>query len=231
MTELFDHHAKTYESDVTDAIGILGTEIDALAGEKARLLLSVMNTDCRPPSELSFLDVGCGIGSIERELSPLVGAVTGVDVSHASLDRARIVAPRAAYAQYNGEQLPFPECTFDAAFTSCVLHHVPPVERDRFVSEMVRVVKPGGAIGVIEHNPFNPVTRWIVSRCAFDADAVLLTRRETAGLFEHAGARVAGWRYIGFWPRRSAWIESMEQHFSRLPAGAQYCLWATKPAA
>ena len=39
---------------------------------------------------------------------------------------------------------------------------------------MRRVVRPGGLLCIIEHNPFNPLTRLAVVRCEFDRDAVLL---------------------------------------------------------
>ncbi len=226
----FDRHADRYRTEIAGAVGALGTDVDRLAGEKARLLLDILAAELGPPKHLSLLDVGCGIGMIERDLAPRVRALAGVDVSARSLDQARALAPHASYTHYDGARLPFADGGFDGAFTSCVLHHVPPVARDGFVAEMVRVVRPGGLVAAIEHNPFNPATRWIVARCAFDADAVLLGRREVAGLFARAGARVAGWRYMGFWPRRSARVERLERRLARLPAGAQYCLWALKPA-
>ena len=37
------------------------------------------------------------------------------------------------------------------------------------MAEMLRPVAPHRIAIVIEHNPLNPVTRHIVSRCAFDA--------------------------------------------------------------
>jgi hypothetical protein len=81
---------------------------------------------------------------------------------------------------------------------------------------------------VIEHNPFNPITRRIVSRCAFDADAVLLRSRETTRLITEVGAAVAGQRYVGFLPLRSPFVERVERAIDWLPIGAQYCVWGIK---
>jgi ubiquinone/menaquinone biosynthesis C-methylase UbiE len=124
--------------------------------------------------------------------------------------------------------LPFEDSSFDAVFASCVLHHVPPASRTSFMVEMLRPLRPHSAAIVIEHNPFNPITRHIVSRCAFDADAVLLRSREVMRLMTQAGATVAGRRYVGFSPLRSALVERAEHAVGWLPVGAQYCIWGIK---
>jgi len=129
---------------------------------------------------------------------------------------------------YNGARLPFEESSFDAVFASCVLHHVPPATRRGFMVEMLRPLRPMGAAIVIEHNPFNPITRRIVSRCAWDADAVLLRSREVMRLMTKAGAAVAGRRYVGFSPLRSALVERAEHVIRWLPMGEQYCVWGIK---
>jgi len=95
---------------------------------------------------------------------------------------------------------------------------------------MLRPLQPNGAVLIIEHNPFNPVTRRIIARCAFDADAVLLRCSETMRLIRSAGAVIAGRRYIGFSPLRSTLIEQAERAIGWLPIGAQYCVWGVKSA-
>jgi hypothetical protein len=74
----------------------------------------------------------------------------------------------------------------------------------------------------------NPITRRIVSRCAFDVDAVLLRCREAMQLITEAGASVTGRRYVGFSPLRNALVERAEQTVGWLPIGAQYCVWGIK---
>jgi ubiquinone/menaquinone biosynthesis C-methylase UbiE len=174
------------------------------------------------------LDLGCGIGLLDRELEPHVGALIGVDVSLPSLQLAAGRAPATAFAQYDGARLPFADGTFGCAVASCVLHHVMPAARAGFIGEMMRVLTPGGLAVIIEHNARNPVTRHIVSRCAFDADAVLLTRQEAVTLLADGGVPVAGWRYLGFLPFRNRIVERAERLVGWLPAGAQYCVWGRK---
>jgi hypothetical protein len=68
----------------------------------------------------------------------------------------------------------------------------------------------------------------MVSRCAFDRDAVLLRRGAGARLLARAGLEPGGHAYIAFSPWRSAFVERVEQRLAWLPAGAQYYVWATK---
>ncbi len=224
----FDRHADAYQAAVSTAAGV---SADILAGEKARLIREVLATTLGDPKRQRVLDVGCGIGLIERDLDREVKELCAVDVSLRSLDYARERAPGTRFMHYDGGRLPFADAMFDAAFASCVIHHVPPPARPVFMAEMLRVLRPGGTVIVIEHNPLNPATQFIVSRCAFDADASLFTCWKAAKLIEGGGARIAGRRYMGFSPFRSAIVERAERIIGWLPVGAQYCIWGIKRAA
>jgi ubiquinone/menaquinone biosynthesis C-methylase UbiE len=221
----FDQYADTYRMAVDQAAGVSAEE---LAGEKARMILEVLADCVGSPKQLQVLDIGCGIGLIDQELNSGVAELCGVDVSLRSLELARTRAPAARFVHYNGRGLPFADSSFDAVFASCVLHHVPLAARRGFMVEMLRPLRPKGAVIVIEHNPFNPVTRRTVSRCAFDADAVLLRSSETMRLITEVGAAVAGRRYVGFSPLRNAFVERVEHAIGWLPIGAQYCVWGIK---
>jgi len=223
----FDRHADEYQATVEEAAGV---SVEGLAGEKAHLILDVLAALLGDPKRLRVLDIGCGIGLIDRELEREVAELCGVDVSPRSLEVARGRAPATRFLHYDGAHLPFADGTFDAAFASCVLHHVRPGLRPGFMADMLRPIRPGGAAIVIEHNPLNPVTRLIVSRCAFDTDAVLLGCGESRRLLAEAGTLVGGRRYIGFSPYRHALVERVERALGWLPAGAQYCVWGIKPA-
>ena len=221
----FDRYAQDYQAAVDAAAGV---SVEGLAGEKARLIVEILAGKLGDPARLRVLDLGCGIGLLDRELAGGVAALCGVDVSLKSLQIAKSRAPAAHVVQYDGSRLPFADASFDAVLASCVLHHVPPPARAPFIAEMLRPLRPGGIALVIEHNAFNPVTRFIVSRCAFDADAVLLPCRETIDLLERGGAALAGRRYLGFLPFRHPLVERAERAFGWLPAGAQYCVWGRK---
>jgi len=221
----FDQHVTGHQKAIDDAAGV---SLGELASEHARLVLDVIARGLGNPKNLRVLDVGCGIGRTDCVLERGVGELYGVDVSRQSLDAARGNAPATRFVHYDGKCLPFADASFDAAFAISVVHHVPPALRSRFMAEMLRTIRPRGVVIIIEHNPLNPVTRRIVSRCAFDADAVLLGSREMARLFTDCGAPAVGCRYFGLWPFRNEFIEQAERAFAWLPIGAQYCTWGIK---
>jgi ubiquinone/menaquinone biosynthesis C-methylase UbiE len=221
----FDQFADRYQGEVNAAAGV---SVERLAAEKARLIVQVLGKEVDIPKRLRVLDIGCGIGAVDRELESEVGELYGIDVSLESLKFALVSAPATRFVHYDGSHLPFADAAFDAVFAVCVLHHVPPIARSAFVAETLRSIRPGGAAILIEHNRHNPVTRRIVSRCAFDADAVLLSCREAAKLLAEGGASVGGRRYVGFWPFRHDLVERAERALGWLPMGAQYCIWGFK---
>ena len=221
----FDRFARDY---VVEVDKVANVSVERLAGEKARLILDVLSSHLGDPKQLRVLDIGCGIGLVDGELEAQVRLLCGADLSRESLIHAQRRAPGTQFTLYDGVNLPFADSSFDAVFAVSVLHHVPPATRNAFMTEMLRPIVNNGLAIIIEHNPFNPITRRIVSRCAFDADAVLLNCGEARALLAAAGARTIGRRFLGFSPVRNGLIERAERSFAWLPIGAQYCVWGVK---
>lgn len=93
------------------------------------------------------LDVGCGTGAALERYGSAGCDVTGVDVSGAMLARAaQRLGPAADLRLASGTALPFADASFDLVTASMVLHEVPRAERVPMLTEMRRVLDPGGAI-------------------------------------------------------------------------------------
>jgi ubiquinone/menaquinone biosynthesis C-methylase UbiE len=118
---------------------------------------------------MRLLDCGCGVGSITVDLAQHVapGAVIGIDLREADLDRARRLATERAIAnvQFHTASiyaLPFPDASFDAVVAHAVLQHLgDPLAAMR---EMRRVLRAGGVIGLSDtawqhqaRYPTNPI--------------------------------------------------------------------------
>ena len=116
------------------------------------------------------------------------------------------------------------------AYVANVFHHVPPAERVKVMRQVAGLLAPGGRLFFFEHNPFNPLTRWVVSRCEFDEDAILLRPAESRSLVRDAGLECARLGYLLFFPPKLGALVRLERALAWLPAGAQYCLEARKPA-
>jgi SAM-dependent methyltransferase len=127
-----------------------------------------------------------------------------------------------------GNSIPYPAGVFDMATAINVLHHVDPASWQLVVLELKRVVRPNGLVCVIEHNPFNPLTRLAVLRCPFDKDAHLLRAAQTRRLLE-GGPYKCPFESFSSHSISSTAAHRVERWFGRLPLGAQYVVTGERP--
>ncbi len=101
-----------------------------------------------------ILDVGVGTG-LELPMFGPHTRVTGIDLSEPMLNMARKRVERQSLANVDAllvmdaQHLSFPDASFDAVVAPYVLSVVP--EPERTLDELVRVVKPGGEIVLVNH--------------------------------------------------------------------------------
>lgn len=226
MTELFDGYHDNYRDVVQSSIDFSGLPHHFFMRAKADLLrdLIAQRLDAKRPE---MLDVGCGIGILHPVLHGIAGRLSGIDVSSASLAQARIDNEGVDYRAYDGRTFPFDDASFDLVTAICAIHHIAPGEWPQFVAEMRRVTRPGGLVCVIEHNPYNPLTRLAVSRCEFDRDAVLLGARTTRKLMAAGGLREIGTSHFLLLPWDTKPARSFERALGGVPLGGQYAAFGT----
>ncbi|KAM7277823.1 hypothetical protein ACFE04_004957 [Oxalis oulophora] len=99
----------------------------------------------------NVVDVGCGLGGSSRYLGKKYGATClGITLSPYQAQRANDVAAaeglsdKVSFQVANALKQPFPDNHFDLVWSMESGEHMP--EREKFVSELVRVAKPGGTI-------------------------------------------------------------------------------------
>lgn len=110
------------------------------------------------PPGVRVVDVGTGSGALLPLLAGCGAEVTAVDHSATLLERARrrclaAGAKGIRFQQADARALPFPDGRFDVAYTSMVLHHLP--QPQEAVTELARVVRPGGRVVVVEFSRHN----------------------------------------------------------------------------
>jgi ubiquinone/menaquinone biosynthesis C-methylase UbiE len=124
-----------------------------LGGDRARKALlnqAAIHTGHR------VLDIGCGTGALVvliKRLHPDVDVV-GLDPDPNALIRAGRKAERTAVPiqldQGFSDELPYPDASFDRVFSSFMLHHLQPGEREKTLREIRRVLKPGGSLHLLD---------------------------------------------------------------------------------
>lgn len=96
------------------------------------------------------LEIGCGSGAMAAEVLRRFPDVrltaTDYDQSMVGVARRRLApfGPRADVRQADATALAFPDASFDSALSFIMLHHV--VEWEKALAELVRVLRPGGAL-------------------------------------------------------------------------------------
>jgi ubiquinone/menaquinone biosynthesis C-methylase UbiE len=145
------------------------------------------------------LDVGCGTGSFLDAL-PAHYDTVGVDVSLGMLEHAE--RKGIEVVQSGADKMPFDDCSFDLVTTIAVLHHL--IDRDvvrAALQEMVRVVRPGGAIIVWDHNPLNPYWRILMAKVPQDqGDERLVPARFILRALRQTGMQELSLRRMTFTP-------------------------------
>lgn len=221
----FDHYASSYDQLLEDPLRT-GFASDSLhfCRRKWLVLDRMLRSAGRQPASMAWLDVGCGRGEFLELVGSHFADAAGCDPSGGMLSFGRSFV---THNQPDPTELPFPSCSFDLVTAVCVYHHVPGDARSALTSEIRRVLRPGGLFCMIEHNPYNPVTRVIVNRCPVDADAELLSLNTATKLVRASGFRPAASEYFLYLPE--TWFEKlsgMEAILRRVQLGGQYALLA-----
>lgn len=96
------------------------------------------------------LELGCGVGRIGRELAPLCGQWSGVDISDNMLKVARnrtVHLSNVEFQLLSGASLSmFPDNAFDKAYSVAVLIHLDKEDLFLYLRELARVLRPGGLL-------------------------------------------------------------------------------------
>ncbi len=153
--EGYDRWAASYEDNMNP---VQALEAEALA----RLL-----PDLR---DRVVLDLGCGKGRVARlALERGARETVGVDVSEAMLKAAAASLPAASvrWVRADGRTLPFKAASFDVVICALMMGHVDDLEAA--LSEIARVLRPGGLLLLSDFHPYATLRGW--QRAFTDAES------------------------------------------------------------
>jgi SAM-dependent methyltransferase len=148
-----------------------------------------------------LLDLGCGKGRFGRRLAEQGACVVGLDPCAAMLNHAGGIGRVLATAG----RIPLADSAVDGVFAVEVLEHIESL--DEFMSEALRVLRPGGVLAIVDKNAasLNVARPWLPNVAVKWVD-------------EHRGR----WMYPAGGPVRERWFHAgalcrvMRQRFERV---------------
>jgi SAM-dependent methyltransferase len=233
----FDQYAAEYDAGMENPVkGLLGESADAYVGVKLNWLLHRFPDLRNRDKAFRLLDYGCGTATMLRLIAQegLRVSLTGCDISAGMLAEAARRwpdgPPPPELRVQDGARTAFAVDSFDLILISAVLHHVMPTDRPDVYTELHRLVRPGGHLVVFEHNPLNPVTRYVIARTPIDRNAILLRAGEVSSALRDTGFDDVDIGYLMFLPPRLRSLAAIEFGLGWLPLGAQFAVVGQKPS-
>ena len=157
----------------------------------------------------AILDFGCGSGRHASLFSELGGYYCGLDISAEMIDICRSCHPEMDFAVMEDQRIPFDSRHFDLAVSIAVLHHNPTPIQAGLLTELTRVIKPGGHLFLFEGVGASATDRefprtlndWVESVTSLGYNCVLRRRYQyypVRRVLELPGKRI-GSRYANHW--------------------------------
>lgn len=225
----FDQFASNYDDALQQGLSVSGESKEYFAEGRIQFLKKRLKLLNFMPK--SVLDYGCGIGTSVPLLHQLLGAeqLHAVDLSQESIATAK--------SQYQHPQRKFctlaeftTSGTIDLAFCNGVFHHIPLNQRTTAVKVVYDALRPGGLFAYWENNPWNPATRYVMSRIPFDKDAITLTPPESRKMLTTGGFEVVSTHFLFIFPKMLSWFRPIERAIASWPIGTQYQVLCRKPS-
>jgi SAM-dependent methyltransferase len=128
------------------SFAVAGDKYDRFMGRYSRELAPLFMEFAGVAAGMTVVDVGCGPGALTEALVERVGAqnVAAADPSEPFVAAASERARGADVRQAPAEELPWEDDSFDAALSQLVVNFMR--DADAGVSQMSRVVRPGGVV-------------------------------------------------------------------------------------
>lgn len=213
----FDDYSEDYDNIMNTQLSAFEDDVSYFAEYK---IIEMKNSLKFTPK--TILDFGCGVGRniefIRKHFSEVI--ISGCDISKSSIIKARKEIEDASFYLLGKDKI---DVKFDLIFISNVFHHIEVEERQKVLEQqIIPLLSKKGQLIIFEHNPLNPVTRYLVATCPFDKDAVLLYKWNLKKLLTKNNLQFVNNGYTLFFPSKLKQLRPLEKYLKKVPLGGQY---------
>ena len=160
-------------------------------------------------------EIGCGPGQIARYLQDRLVSMCGVDLSAEMVKWARRLNPDISFQRGDMRALEIPDASLAGVICFYAIIHLKREDVPRALSEMHRVLKPGGRLLMSFHGGEGELHRDQWYDMPVSIDICLFEREEMAGNLEAAGFEVE--RIVDREPYESEYPTRRVYAFGRKP--------------
>ena len=216
----FDDYAKSYVNITQKKLNFFNNTRDYFDSYKVNITKKIFKN----PNKI--LDYGCGIGLCLPHLKNAFphSAIYGTDLSLESLKIAKSYNPFLNLINTSNLK----DHKFDLIFISGVFHHIHKSERNKVFAEFNDLLKDDGGIIIFEHNPYNFITRKLVSECPYDEGVELIYFNEMKSYFKKNIINILDSGYTLFFPSFLKYLRRYDYLLKKLYLGGQYYIAGKK---
>ncbi len=166
-----------------------------------RLRLAALRDLVEPKVGERVLDLGSAAGAVSHFLSTFGCEVVGVDSEPRAVATASALFPRLHFEVADAAALPFQDGSFDKAVAADLVEHLEDAPLAAMLSEVARVLVPGGTLSIYTPNARHPIER-------LKERDLVLARNETHVAVRDAGALARALGEARFEVDRNEWRAS-----------------------
>jgi 2-polyprenyl-3-methyl-5-hydroxy-6-metoxy-1,4-benzoquinol methylase len=215
----FDCLSNNYKKILKQSFPKSLEEVDYFSSYKVKLIhdLSI------DKKNLNILDFGCGPGISLEIISKYFKncKLWGYDVSKEFI---RKIKKKNKNFELTTDLNKIPKKKFDIILISNVLHHVEKKNHHIILSSCKSFLNNSGILYIFEHNPYNPLTRYIFKNALIDKNATMISPGKLIYNSHKVKLKIKSLKYTLFFPKQLYFLRFLEKYLFWLPFGAQYLL-------
>ena len=216
----FDEYASNYTAITQKKLNFFNNSRDYFDVYKVKITKKIFFKPAR------ILDYGCGIGLCVKYLKIEFpdSEIYGTDLSKESLKIAKSKNPFLNIVDIDN----LTNYKFDLIFVAGVFHHIEPKNRHDVFSTLNNLLDNNGGLIIFEHNPFNFITKKLVSECPYDEGVELIKMSNLQSLFNFNDLNIVDKGYTLFFPSFLSFLRKFEIYLKSFFLGGQYYIAGKK---